>query len=406
MFLALAIVCDEFFVPALEVMVDTWQIEDDVAGATFMAAGGSAPELFTSLISVFMAPPSASDTGFGTIVGSAVFNVLFVIGMCAIFSKEVLTLTWWPLARDSSYYTVGLLALAMFFLFGKKKNGQNQIEWFESLVLLTLYVGYVVFMKFHLKVQIFLVRHCYCRKKKPSKSNTSVSPQRVMRQQSSRSALIVKLKEQEATKLTSPMNFRAGVLHLIVSKKPLLETAGMHMVTKIQGDVRETFLELSGKEPPEGCITRDDLKKMLLGAGLEENITDEEIQKAFEKLDKNQDGLINWTEFSIWYKSSEAKIWADADRVFDAIDKNGDGHISRGELIYLLEQVLCRPPSFDEVDGAWLEMLAQMSKADLEEESQKPSEKDEDEEMRVPKDLFKEWFAKVFSLKIELPQQY
>lgn len=42
-----------------------------------MAAGGSAPELFTSMIGVFIA---FSDVGIGTIVGSAVFNILFVIG--------------------------------------------------------------------------------------------------------------------------------------------------------------------------------------------------------------------------------------------------------------------------------------------------------------------------------------
>ena len=71
MFLALAIVCDEFFVPALEVMSDRLQISMDIAGATLMAAGGSAPELFTSYISTFL----RSDMGFGTIVGSAVFNV-------------------------------------------------------------------------------------------------------------------------------------------------------------------------------------------------------------------------------------------------------------------------------------------------------------------------------------------
>ncbi|CBY42030.1 unnamed protein product, partial [Oikopleura dioica] len=63
------------------------KISDDVAGATMMAAGGSAPELFTSVIGVFFAK---SDVGIGTIVGSAVFNVLFVIAMCALFSKEVL----------------------------------------------------------------------------------------------------------------------------------------------------------------------------------------------------------------------------------------------------------------------------------------------------------------------------
>jgi len=50
MFCGLAIVCDEFFVPALEVMAEKFELKDDVAGATLMAAGGSAPELFTSLI--------------------------------------------------------------------------------------------------------------------------------------------------------------------------------------------------------------------------------------------------------------------------------------------------------------------------------------------------------------------
>uniref|UniRef100_A0A671KH52 Solute carrier family 24 member 2 n=1 Tax=Sinocyclocheilus anshuiensis TaxID=1608454 RepID=A0A671KH52_9TELE len=74
MFIALAIVCDEFFVPALTVITEKVEISDDVAGATFMAAGGSAPELFTSVIGVFV---SHSNVGIGTIVGSAVFNILF-----------------------------------------------------------------------------------------------------------------------------------------------------------------------------------------------------------------------------------------------------------------------------------------------------------------------------------------
>ena len=89
MFLALAIICDEMFVPSLEVLSDQLNMGPDVAGATLMAAGGSAPELFTSAIGTFQ----ESDVGFGTIVGSAVFNVLFVIAMCVIFSKEVLVLT-------------------------------------------------------------------------------------------------------------------------------------------------------------------------------------------------------------------------------------------------------------------------------------------------------------------------
>lgn len=60
MFVALAIVCDEFFIPALDVITEKLAISEDVAGATFMAAGGSAPELFTSVIGVFI---SFDDVG-------------------------------------------------------------------------------------------------------------------------------------------------------------------------------------------------------------------------------------------------------------------------------------------------------------------------------------------------------
>uniref|UniRef100_H3CSM5 Sodium/potassium/calcium exchanger 1 n=1 Tax=Tetraodon nigroviridis TaxID=99883 RepID=H3CSM5_TETNG len=143
MFIALAIVCDEFFVPALGVITHKLAISDDVAGATFMAAGGSAPELFTSLIGVFIAH---SNVGIGTIVGSAVFNILFVIGMCALFSREVLHLTWWPLFRDVSFYILDLVMLIVFFL-------DNVIMWWESMMLVGGYTVYVIFMKFNVQIE-------------------------------------------------------------------------------------------------------------------------------------------------------------------------------------------------------------------------------------------------------------
>uniref|UniRef100_A0A8D3AI77 Sodium/calcium exchanger membrane region domain-containing protein n=1 Tax=Scophthalmus maximus TaxID=52904 RepID=A0A8D3AI77_SCOMX len=149
MFIALAIVCDEFFVPALTVITEKLTISDDVAGATFMAAGGSAPELFTSIIGVFI---SHSNVGIGTIVGSAVFNILFVIGMCAIFSKEILNLTWWPLFRDVSFYILDLIMLIIFFL-------DNIICIWESITLLSAYAAYVIFMKCNSKVEGF-VKNC------------------------------------------------------------------------------------------------------------------------------------------------------------------------------------------------------------------------------------------------------
>ncbi|CAH1795775.1 unnamed protein product [Owenia fusiformis] len=143
MFVALAIVCDEFFVPALGVITQRLDISEDVAGATFMAAGGSAPELFTSLIGVFLAE---SMVGIGTIVGSAVFNILFVIGMCAIFSKEALKLTWWPLFRDVTFYSISLAMLIGFFT-------DSMVYWYEALCLFIWYFVYVIFMKYNEKIE-------------------------------------------------------------------------------------------------------------------------------------------------------------------------------------------------------------------------------------------------------------
>ena len=79
MFVGIAIICDDFFVPALEIICEVLQLSDDVAGATFMAAGSSAPELAASTVSL-ISPDAGSEIGVGTIVGSAIFNILIIIG--------------------------------------------------------------------------------------------------------------------------------------------------------------------------------------------------------------------------------------------------------------------------------------------------------------------------------------
>jgi len=153
MFTALAIVCDDFFVPSLEVIAERLNLSNDIAGATLMAAGGSAPELFTSLVGTF----SESEVGFGTIVGSAVFNVLFVIGVCAISSSKVLALTWWPLARDCVYYAFSLFVLALFMRPREGEGSEGRIYWHEAFLLLLMYVGYVTVMGFNQRLYRFVL---------------------------------------------------------------------------------------------------------------------------------------------------------------------------------------------------------------------------------------------------------
>ena len=106
---------------------------------SFAFLQGSAPEFFTSLMAVTV---SKNDVGFGTIVGSAVFNVLFVIGVCGVFANETLQLTWWPLFRDCNYYIFSLLILSYFIR-------DNYVSFTEALGLFILYIGYVTVMKYN-----------------------------------------------------------------------------------------------------------------------------------------------------------------------------------------------------------------------------------------------------------------
>ncbi|CAE7174831.1 SLC24A1 [Symbiodinium pilosum] len=134
--LGLNTVCDVYFAGAIDILCDTWNLTPDVAGATWMAAGGSAPEFFTSMIGATIAQ---NDIGFGTIVGSAVFNVLFVVGLCGWVAKGNIDLTWWPLFRDCSYYIVSLGVLAAFV-------SDQYVKPWEAGILFGMYILYVLFM--------------------------------------------------------------------------------------------------------------------------------------------------------------------------------------------------------------------------------------------------------------------
>lgn len=146
MFYCLAVVCDHYFLPSLEECSLRLNLSQDVAGATFMAAGSSAPELFTAILGVFIAK---GDVGTGTIVGSAVFNILFVIGLCSLFTAST-ELNWWPVARDSSYYTFTVLILILCIYDG-------EVTAFESFTLLVFYGVYITIMKFNIQIRDFVL---------------------------------------------------------------------------------------------------------------------------------------------------------------------------------------------------------------------------------------------------------
>ncbi|XP_060606949.1 probable sodium/potassium/calcium exchanger CG1090 [Ruditapes philippinarum] len=152
MFLGFALLCDDYFVPSLEVICEVLHIQSDVAGATFMAAGSSAPELATAVISIFIAK---DDIGIGTVVGSAVYNVMFVISICALCAGMVVNLNWWPLCRDCLFYTISVAALALVIM-------DEQVFWYEAVIFIILYLVYILLMYFNTSLEMWIVPKFTC----------------------------------------------------------------------------------------------------------------------------------------------------------------------------------------------------------------------------------------------------
>jgi hypothetical protein len=133
MFVGFHIVCDDFFVPALNVLCDKLSMPDDIAGATFMAAGASSPELFASLIGVL----THSAVGAGTVVGSELFNMLVIIGGVCLVTPTTLSLDWRPLVREVLFFSLSLVGILLTL-------NDSVVYLYEALILMGGYALYVI----------------------------------------------------------------------------------------------------------------------------------------------------------------------------------------------------------------------------------------------------------------------
>eukprot|EP01065_Artemidia_motanka_P013882 TRINITY_DN1783_c3_g1_i1.p1 TRINITY_DN1783_c3_g1~~TRINITY_DN1783_c3_g1_i1.p1 ORF type:complete len:742 (+),score=221.37 TRINITY_DN1783_c3_g1_i1:94-2319(+) len=151
-FWSLAVVVEEYFVPALNIMCVRAKIPDDVAGATFMAAGASSPEMFSAIISLFI---THSALGAGTIIGSEIFNHLCICAGAVLYSKTgVLELDWRILVRETSFYAIacGLLVFSMAEIGDSSAKDCDDWVWlryYHGLILMGAYVVYALVCSFY-----------------------------------------------------------------------------------------------------------------------------------------------------------------------------------------------------------------------------------------------------------------
>ncbi|XP_075214663.1 sodium/potassium/calcium exchanger 5-like [Lycorma delicatula] len=140
LYILLAKVCDDYFIASIKIVCSKIGFTGDVAGATLLAAATSSPELFVNFVGTFV---TRGDIGVGTIIGSAVFNILAVPGLCSVFAiSKAIKLDSWPLIRDSLAYCVSLFILCFVLQDGL-------IYWYEALFMVVTYTLYLVMMHYN-----------------------------------------------------------------------------------------------------------------------------------------------------------------------------------------------------------------------------------------------------------------
>lgn len=140
----IAIVCDVYFIPSLDIIADKLNLPPDVAGATFMAIGASSPELFSSIIGSFV---TEGDIGVGAVIGSAVFNILGITGVAGIaLWNQQLDIDWYPMTRDCVAYSITVFCLVWII-------SDSIVTWWESVILLGIFFLYILLMYYNTKVE-------------------------------------------------------------------------------------------------------------------------------------------------------------------------------------------------------------------------------------------------------------
>lgn len=142
-FYLLAIICDKYFVESLEHISERLKLSKEVTWATFMAVWSSAPELFTSifaLFAIFGSGDTESSIWAGTIVGSAIFNVMVIVWAVAVAIQKNKQLLRRPIIRDLIFYslTVGLLFVTFW---------DGKILFYETIILVASYILYIFVVK-------------------------------------------------------------------------------------------------------------------------------------------------------------------------------------------------------------------------------------------------------------------
>ncbi|MCM1459264.1 MAG: calcium/sodium antiporter [Bacteroides sp.] len=121
-------------------------MDDRLIGLTVVAFGTSLPELVTSATA---AKHGKVDIAIGNIVGSNIFNILFVVGLSSIVSNLAAGL---PVAFATEFIKdaiVAIFAAVLLFLCVLKNKKLDKKDGIVMLAVYAVYFAYILYMNYH-----------------------------------------------------------------------------------------------------------------------------------------------------------------------------------------------------------------------------------------------------------------
>ncbi len=135
--LACLIFGSDWFVKGATAVAKSFNISDAVIGLTIVACGTSLPELATSVVS---ARKGDSGIAIGNVLGSNVFNILFILGGCGLICPMNIT--------GITNIDLSLLVISIMLLWLFSFTKYTLCRW-EGVVLSLTYIGYMVWLVYN-----------------------------------------------------------------------------------------------------------------------------------------------------------------------------------------------------------------------------------------------------------------
>ena len=136
----------DFFVEGASAVANKLHVPPLVIGMTIVAMGTSLPELS---VSVTASMAGSNQLAIGNVIGSNIFNLMVVLGSCALFS--VLEVADDTIKKDFPFSVGCALALMIMGLIG------NQVGHLDGTILLVAFVIFLLSMLFSQELEYLLL---------------------------------------------------------------------------------------------------------------------------------------------------------------------------------------------------------------------------------------------------------